>query len=131
MAGAEVGGLPVSPPGAMSQRTDLSATQAPMSIPASYYGEGQELQEIQAGADMYARPAPKKPTGLFAPSARPNEPITSGVDFGDGPGSEALAAGPQNQRAPRLQDTLSRLMSANPGDSRMQRLLAAAQKYGW
>lgn len=130
MAGPQIGGLPVSPPGAMSQRTDL-ATQAPMQIPASYYGEGQELQEIQSGAPMYAQPAPKRPTPLFAPTTRPGEPVTAGVDFGDGVGSEAIAAGPQYQRAPRLADSIQRVMAANPGDSRMQRLLAVAQKFGW
>ena len=30
------------------------------------------------------------PTPLIAPTARPNEPITSGVDIGDGPGSEVM-----------------------------------------
>jgi hypothetical protein len=30
------------------------------------------------------------PTELMAPSGRPNEPISSGVNIGDGPGSEVL-----------------------------------------
>lgn len=100
-----------------------------MPIPAAYYGEGQEMQDIQAGAPM--RGAPKPPTPLFAPSSRPNEPITAGVDFGDGPGPEAVAAGPAYQRAPRLQDTLGRLSSANPDDSRLRRLLDVSRKFGW
>ena len=100
-----------------------------MSIPSSYYGDGKELDALQAAAPMAG--VPKPPTPLFAPSARPDEPVTAGIDFGDGPGSEALASGPGYQRAPRLQDTLARVMSATPGDTRMQRLLDAARKYGW
>jgi hypothetical protein len=29
-------------------------------------------------------------TPIYAPSQRPDEPITAGIDIGDGPGSEAL-----------------------------------------
>jgi hypothetical protein len=41
---------------------------------------------------MAGNPIPKMemPTPLMAPTARPNEPITSGVNIGDGPGSEAM-----------------------------------------
>ena len=126
MAGAELGGVPVSPPGALSQRTD----QPVRAMPDAAYGEAKEFAEIQSAAPMAGPPRPA-PTPLFAPSARPGEPVTSGVDFGDGVGMEALAAGPQNMRAPRLQDTLSRLAAASPGDSRTQRLLDMARRYDW
>ena len=42
-------------------------------------------QEPYAGANF-----PQLGT-LFDPTTRPNEPITAGVDFGPGPGSEALS----------------------------------------
>lgn len=126
MAGADLGGMPVSAPGSMSTRSD----QPIRDLPGAAYGEGKEFREIQAGAEMAGAPMPA-PTPLFAPSSRPNEPITSGVDFGSGVGSEALVAGPENRRAPRLQDTLARLSAASPADSRMQRLLDLSRKYGW
>jgi hypothetical protein len=35
-------------------------------------------------------PAMEMPTELMAPTQRPNEPITAGIDIGDGPGSEIM-----------------------------------------
>lgn len=81
---------PVSGPGALSQRTDV---QAPMPMTGGPYGEAQEMQQIQSGAPMMAEPdAPSAPapTGLFAPPEDPNEPVTAGMPFGDGPGQEVL-----------------------------------------
>jgi hypothetical protein len=46
-------------------------------------------------------------TPLFAPSQRPDEPITSGVDIGEGPGSSALIL---NKNAEKLSDTLAKLL---------------------
>lgn len=34
------------------------------------------------------------PTPLLAPTARPSEPITTGIDRGDGAGSEAIGTLP-------------------------------------
>jgi hypothetical protein len=70
------------------------------------YGEGQETQAIKSGAplaktaDVRGMPAAevrdaasRAPiTPLFAPSQRPDEPITSGIPLGDGPGPEVLGA---------------------------------------
>ena len=80
-----------SGPGKYSSRTDL---------PSSYYGEGVETKAIQsqeplaktrgAADDVGGRPA-NPITPLFAPTERPQEPITTGVDVGAGPGSEVLA----------------------------------------
>jgi hypothetical protein len=48
----------------------------------------------QQGASMSAGPAPVAPLPLenqfMQPTNNPMEPITAGVDFGPGPGSEAL-----------------------------------------
>lgn len=78
---------PVSGPGALSQRTDV---QAPMPMTGGPYGEATEMAEIQAGAAMAADPGAPAPTSLFAPPEDPNEPLTAGMPFGDGPGPEAL-----------------------------------------
>lgn len=90
----------VSGPGALSQRTDSSPK---FRMPDQPYGDGAELATQQAGAPMartVARPGTGGPTptastgpeilGLDAPSARPDEPVTAGVDAGPGPGSEVL-----------------------------------------
>jgi hypothetical protein len=45
---------------------------------------------------MAGNPIPKMemPTPLLAPTSRPNEPITAGIDRGAGPGSEAIGTLP-------------------------------------
>ena len=81
-----------SGPGKFSKRTDL---------PSAYYGEGVETAAIKSGAPLASTPdvrpsqAPAVPaqeavTPLFAPTQRPDEPITAGIDRGAGPGSNAL-----------------------------------------
>jgi hypothetical protein len=68
--------------------------------------------------DVGGRPAnPLTPvTPLFAPSERPEEPITNGIDIGPGAGSEALMM--QSQFAQRkLSDILSEMIPFdNTGD---------------
>jgi hypothetical protein len=66
------------------------------------YGEGVETAAIKSGAPLAKtadavseptgrlRQAEVPVTGLYAPTQRPDEPITAGIDMGDGPGSEAL-----------------------------------------
>ena len=82
-----------------------SGTQAARYIPGLPYGEGQKTMAQQQSAPMAgpnttsnASPASAGPiarmmspiTSLTAPTERPNEPLTAGMDFGAGPGSEAL-----------------------------------------
>ena len=84
-----------SGPGKFSKRTDL---------PSASYGEGVETKAIQQGAPM-ARTADVRPmsrsamgmapsqtpvTSMFAPSTRPEEPITTGIPMGAGAGPEVL-----------------------------------------
>lgn len=124
----EMGGLPVSAPGAMSSRTDQQPVR---NIPASYWGEGEELKAIQAAAPMAAVPPPR-PADLFARTERPDEPITSGVDLGPGPGSDVLAQMPVDAYgAPgTMADKLRRMAQHDPsGDT--ERLLAIAERLGW
>jgi hypothetical protein len=60
------------------------------------YGQGQETYNNQVRAPMAGTPFPQQdmPTELFAPTMRPNEPITSGVDLGAGMGSEVMGRMP-------------------------------------
>ncbi len=79
-----------------------SGTQAPRYISGMPYGQGQEMMQQQQSAPMAgptpttssspftAMPSLPQITPLSAPTERPNEPITAGMDFGAGPGSEAL-----------------------------------------
>jgi hypothetical protein len=87
------------------------------------YGEGTETAAINTGApksktrgiadNVGGRPVSTIPmqqpevTPLFAPSQRPNEPITTGVDVGAGPGSAALIMG---KSAEKLSDTLAKML---------------------
>lgn len=89
---------PVSGPGALSQRTDGGATEG-MTQPAQYisdlgYGKGKETYDMQTAAPMQGSDIPAMPTPtavpLSAPTQRPEEPVTSGIDMGAGPGSEAI-----------------------------------------
>lgn len=92
---------PVSGPGALSQRTDGGPTegmQSPSTQPARYisglpYGQGKETYDQQTAAPMQGTDIPSMPepvVPLSAPTQRPSEPITSGIDMGAGPGTEAL-----------------------------------------
>lgn len=98
-------GIRVSGVGPGARRTDLdraAKVQRDAKIqraPGGSYGERTELAGLATGAPM-AKAAPMAtmspstasiPTvGIFEPTMRPNEPITAGVDVGEGPGSEAL-----------------------------------------
>ena len=87
---------PVSGPGALSQRTDGGGTQPATYVPGLPYGQGQETYSNQVAAPMAGNPIPKMemPTPLSAPTTRPSEPITAGIDRGAGPGSEAMGVLP-------------------------------------
>lgn len=87
---------PVSGPGSLSQRTDGGPTQPATYIPGLPYGQGQETYNNQVAAPMAGNPFPEMemPTPLSAPTSRPNEPITSGINRGDGPGTEVMGTLP-------------------------------------
>ena len=78
------------------------------------YGQNQAInqQRVQGNQAVASTQAPA-PSGnpydgiempqlgtLFDPTTRPNEPITAGVDFGPGPGSEALPKNLMNNTRP-------------------------------
>ena len=106
----------VSGPGKFSVRTDLPASQN--------YGDRLAMQEQIAGAptartadvrglptgqvQAAAQAAPQPPiTELYAPTQRPNEPITSGVAVGPGPGPEVMG---YNGQSDKLSDILSQML---------------------
>ena len=101
-------------PGMYSTRTDN------LNMGSIAYGEGVETAAIKAGAplaktgDVRGMPASKvrataqEPvTSLYAPSQRPEEPITSGIDAGAGVGSSALMMG---KSVEKLSDTLVKML---------------------
>ncbi|WP_434439723.1 hypothetical protein [Lentzea sp. E54] len=112
----------ISGPGAFSQRTDAPG-QPIRDLPNPEYGEATAFRDQQKAAPLSQAPgiprmetpppsagmaAPSSaPTGplppLFAPSQRPDEPITAGVPFGPGPSSIGT------ERAPEAYQTSTQL----------------------
>ena len=105
---------PISGPGALSQRTDGGATQPATYMAGLPYGQGQQNYDNQVAAPMAGNPIPQMemPTPLMAPTSRPNEPITSGVDIGDGPGSEIRKRLPNPSYT--IQDVIKNLIPYDP-----------------
>jgi hypothetical protein len=129
---------PVSGPGAMSQRTDTG--QGARYMAGGEYGEGQEMMDLQTSAPMSKAPevrpsrgraaqvpAPQGPgvTPLFAPTERPDEPITAGAPFGPGPGPQA-----QQRPAGRLAETLGKLAQSDDSGT-LAAWARMAQGRGW
>jgi len=95
----------VAGPGPFSTRTDQ------LNFQSDYYGQGVENKMLKEAAPLARTPdvrgatatevrqaATREPiTGLFAPSQRPDEPITSGIAQGPGPGPEVLGAQQQTE----------------------------------
>jgi len=102
-------------PGKFSTRTDN------LQMGSTAYGEGVETQAIKSGAPLSKTPdvrparagdvrdaATQGPiTELYAPSQRPNEPITSGIDMGAGPGSNALMMAKSSEK---MSDILAKML---------------------
>jgi hypothetical protein len=90
-------------PGKYATRTDN------LQMPSQYYGEGVETAAIKSGAPLASTPdiRPQPVTELFAPSQRPQEPITAGIDRGEGPGSSALMMAKSSEK---LSDTLAKML---------------------
>ena len=104
----------VSGPGKYAVRTDN------LTMGSTAYGEGVETSEIKSGAPLSTtpdqRPMPAAEvrdaamapvTGLFDPSSRPGEPVTSGIDMGAGVGSEALMMAKSGEK---LSDILAKML---------------------
>jgi hypothetical protein len=112
----------VSGPGKFSSRTDLP--------PSNSYGDGVQTAAIAGGAPMASssdvrgatntelRAAGRQGqsamgmqqtplTPLFAPTQRPEEPITAGIDMGPGAGSSALM---MRKSSEKLSDVLVKMI---------------------
>jgi hypothetical protein len=84
-----------SGPGKFAKRTDRQGAKR---LSDASYGEQKEFQDMQAGAPMAKTPTPQMQlpnqmanvVPLSAPTQRPGEPVTAGVDVGPGPGREVL-----------------------------------------
>jgi hypothetical protein len=105
-----------SGPGKFSKRTD-------MALGSTSYGEGQETAMLNTAAPKAttrgiadnvggrpSNPVAQTPvTPLFAPSQRPDEPATAGIDLGNGLGSSSLMM--QSQFANnKVSDSLAELL---------------------
>jgi hypothetical protein len=105
----------VSGPGPYAKRTDLA-------YQSESYGDGVAYDAAKSGAPL-AR-APKSPllsqapqvsaggatpagVGLFDPTQRPGEAITTGVDVGPGAGSQILSMAKSSEK---LSDTLAKML---------------------
>jgi hypothetical protein len=102
-----------SGPGKYAKRLDR--------MPANFYGDQKQMGEIASGAPLAktpdVRPAPTSDmqqaapmgevTPLFAPTQRPTEPITNGIDAGAGAGSSALM---MQKSSVKLSDTLAQML---------------------
>jgi hypothetical protein len=99
---------PVSGPGALSQRTDMMTNSDP-----NVYGDRKATEELMAGAPMAKQQQVSKPsiTDLFAPTQRPNEPVTAGNPMGAGVGPEALNLPARTFNPAQI---LSRLADSDP-----------------
>jgi hypothetical protein len=129
---------PVSGPGALSRRTD---GQGARYMAGGEYGEGQEMMDLQTSAPMSKAPEQSRmrqprssrqvveegmsPTPLFAPTERPDEPITAGAPFGPGPGP---AMRPQSTG--RLASTLAKLASSDDSGT-LAAWARMAESRGW
>ena len=105
----------VSGPGKYAVRTDN------LQMGSTAYGEGVETSAIKSGAPLSTtpdqRPMPAAEvrdaamqgpvTGLYDPTSRPNEPITSGIDMGAGAGSSSLM---MSKNAVKLSDSLVQML---------------------
>lgn len=74
------------------QRSDLRGNAQPVRVaPGQEYGKGAAQQRAQQVIPLPTQPPQQRVTAdevpnLFAPTQRPNEPITAGLPFGPGPG---------------------------------------------
>ena len=99
-----------------------SGTQPARYISGLPYGEGQATMQQQQAAPMAGQNTPSAQAGigleafatpvtpLTAPTERPDEPLTAGMDFGAGAGTEALNL-PQQRT---LSEVLSTMIDLDP-----------------
>lgn len=101
---------PVSGPGALSQRTDGGAvegmTQPAQSYTGGSYGNNKSMDEQQRAAPLAGNPV--QTIGLDVPTQFPDEPLSAGANYGDGPGLDT--SGIQAMAAPSPASVIYKLM---------------------
>jgi hypothetical protein len=123
---------PSSGPGALSRRTDGGPAQGAKYMSGLPYGQNTMDQQTAAPMAGKEQPAPTPtpmpmPTPLMAPTTRPNEPITAGIDRGDGIGSAGLNL-PTGEAT--LQSTIKKIAQFDTtGEAEM--LYAIISEYGY
>ena len=110
----------VSGPGEQSKRTDLGvlkqstqpiqATQPMQSYTGGEYGNNKSMAMQQSAAPLAGNPMPEMPplVGLNAPTQFPNEPLSAGANYGEGPGLDTSYL--QGMAAPSPASVIYKLM---------------------
>ena len=118
---------------AYGNRTDLNNPankMRKMAATGQTYGSATEQMRSQAAVPMGGSPAEQVPApgsmgGLDRMTERPSEPITAGMNFGEGPGPEVLAA-PGQVGVGSRDDLIQRVRMAaaqNPNPNLIQLLI--------
>ena len=107
---------PASGPGALSQRTDGSPTQPATYISGLPYGQGQQTYDNQVAAPMAGNTVPQMPginvTPLNAPTQFPDEPLSYGANYGEGPGLDV--SGIRGMGQPTIREAVYRAIQFDP-----------------
>lgn len=102
---------PVSGPGALSQRTDGGAvegmTQPTQSYTGGSYGNNKEMADQQSGAPLAGNPMPPI-ISLDMPTQFPDEPLSAGANYGEGPGLDTSSI--RRESEPNIRDAVYRAM---------------------
>ena len=110
----------VSGPGKQSKRTDLGvlkqstkpiqATQPMQSYTGGEYGNNKSMAMQQAAAPLAGNPMPAMPpiVGLDAPTQFPDEPLSYGANYGEGPGLDT--SGIRGMGQPTIREAVYRAM---------------------
>ena len=107
----------VSGPGEQSKRTDLGvlkqSTQPVQAYTGGTYGNNKSMAMQQSAAPLAGNPMPTMPempplVGLDAPTQFPNEPLSAGANYGEGPGLDTSYL--QGMAAPSPASIIYKLM---------------------
>ncbi len=121
---------PVSGPGALARRTDGgNGEQTVAALPDAQYGDAKAFAQSQQDAPLSASASRPPVTPFGAASTKPGEPVTSGVDIGAGPGSEAVVAARTGAVGGQIAAALSKLAAVSSSEG-VAKLLMEAQRRG-
>ena len=96
--------MPMNPKAGVPGPGKFSVRNDQLRMGSTAYGEGVQTQAIQSGAPLAKTPSVRGARGsdvkaaaasggvtqLYAPTQRPNEPVTTGISMGAGAGPEVL-----------------------------------------